>query len=94
VIWQIAGAVGINPLPLTLRELVWMAESRNQSVWHPWAVYLSMFANVNRDKKKKPSPFTPQEFMPGYQEVKKEPDYQLTTKETMTALKAVFCKGK
>lgn len=48
---------------MTLRELVWAAESRIDQAWNHTAAILAMLANVHRDPKKdrayKPSDFHP-----------------------------------
>ena len=41
-----------------------MAESRRQEDWQHTAWLAAMIANANRDPKKKPSPFTPDDFNP------------------------------
>ena len=58
-----AGIIGLDPGPLTLRELLLMAESRSQDNWAHTSAILALVANVNRDPKKsrafKPSDFNP-----------------------------------
>ena len=41
-----------------------MAQSRSQDNWNHTAALLAMMANVNRDRKKKPTPFKPADFSP------------------------------
>ncbi len=38
MIWQLAGVIGLAPGPFTLRELVWMADSRQTDAWNHTAV--------------------------------------------------------
>jgi RecB family exonuclease len=64
LIWQLAGIVGVAPGPLTLRELIWMVESRRREAWQHTSAVLATLANIHRDPKKKPRPFTTQEFHP------------------------------
>lgn len=54
--WQCAGIVGIDPGPLTLRELIWMAEAS------PTWTLMAVIANCHRDPKKRP--LQPGDFMP------------------------------
>ena len=49
---------------MTLRELVWMADARRREAWQHTSALLAMLANVHRNLKKKPQPFTPAEFNP------------------------------
>lgn len=41
-----------------------MVEARRQEDWQHTAWLAAMIANANRDPKKKPSPFTPDDFNP------------------------------
>lgn len=49
---------------MTLRELVWMADARRRDEWQHTSAVLAMLANVHRNPKKKPQPFTPADFNP------------------------------
>jgi len=53
----------VNPGPLTLRELLWMAESHGRADWSRTSVTLALLANAHRDPKKtrafKPADFNP-----------------------------------
>jgi hypothetical protein len=60
----LAGIVGVDPSKLTLRELVWMAEARRRDQWSRTATLLAMTANVHRNPKKRPRPFSAAEFHP------------------------------
>ena len=53
----------MNPGPLTLRELLWMAESRGKADWGRTAAVLAMLANAHRDPKRTRS-FKPADFNP------------------------------
>jgi hypothetical protein len=63
LVWQLAGIVGVEPGPLTLRELALMADGRQRAAWGHTSSVLAMLANVNRDPKKsrrfRPSDFDP-----------------------------------
>ena len=43
-----AGAVGIDPLPLTYRELVWMYLGRQRAEWERTAALLACIHNVTQ----------------------------------------------
>lgn len=59
-----AGIVGVDPNPLTLRELIWMADSKRRDAWSHTAATLSLIANVHRNPKKRSKTYTPAEFHP------------------------------
>jgi len=63
-IYQIAGVVGVDPGPLTLRELMAMYESSRDEAWDRTSHVVCMIANCNRDHKKHPDPFSPSDFHP------------------------------
>ena len=85
--YELAGIVGIDPGPLTLRQLLWMAEARMRQTWSHTSSVLAMIANVNRDPKKKPSPFNPADFNPYGR--KRKPGVAVTA-QNMGILKRVF----
>jgi hypothetical protein len=64
LIWQTAGVLGVDPGPLTLRELAWMVEARRTDQWNHTASLLALLASIHRDPKKRRAPFTPAEFHP------------------------------
>jgi len=53
----------VSPEPLTLRELIWMAEGAQRERWQRTSCILALIANANRDPKKgrrfKPADFNP-----------------------------------
>ena len=55
--------VGVEPGPLTLRELLEMAEGRARERWTHTSWLLAMMANVNRDPKRS-RVFHPDDFNP------------------------------
>ena len=85
MIWQLAGLLGVDPGPLTLRELVWMAEARLQAEWAQTSSVMALIANANRDPKKH-GPFKPGDFDPT-QKAKHEP---VVEKADIGVLKQVF----
>jgi len=52
VIFELAGFVGLDPRPFTLRELSQMAHGRAARAWDHTASTLAMLANVHRDPKR------------------------------------------
>jgi len=54
----------VDPRPLTLRELLWMAEARGRDAWAHTSVLCALIANVNRDPKRRPRAFRPADFDP------------------------------
>ncbi|XZE55909.1 hypothetical protein SH139x_001958 [Planctomycetaceae bacterium SH139] len=54
----------MDPGPLTLRELMWMADARRHAQWGQVSSVLAAIYEVNRDPKKRRKPFQPQEFNP------------------------------
>jgi hypothetical protein len=54
----------VDPHPLTLRELVAMAEGRIRENWNHTAQLMALTANINRDPKRKPKPYSPADFHP------------------------------
>lgn len=85
LIWQLAGIVGVDPRPLTLRELVWMSEARRREAWSHTASLLALTANVHRNPQKRPRPFSPAEFHPLL-----VPDRRAVLKTGIDILKRVF----
>ena len=85
MIWQLAGLLGVDPGPLTLRELVWMAEARLQAEWAQTSSLMALIANAHRDPKKH-GPFKPGDFDPT-QKARREP---VVGKADIGVLKQVF----
>lgn len=54
--------MGVDPGPLTLRELLWMADGKRRDEWRRTARVCSVLANIHRDRKTRPRPFTDDEF--------------------------------
>lgn len=49
---------------MTMRELCWAAEGRQWHDWNQTAELLWITAELNRDRKKRPTPFHPRDFHP------------------------------
>ena len=72
----------MNPSEFTLRPLDIMSNSRLRSEWARTANILCMMANINRDEKRKKTPYTVQDFMPFKDErLKNAPVRKLSMKE-------------
>lgn len=56
--------IGVDPHPLTLRELVAMAEGHVRERWNHTAQLMALTANINRDPRRKTRPYSPAEFHP------------------------------
>ena len=69
-----------------------MAEGRRRDQWDRTAAILCITANVNRDERKKPSPWKPSDFHP--METRSTPEGILLTAETMPLLRAAFTGKK
>ena len=87
MIYQIAGAVGVDPGPLTIRELLEMTEGRSRSLWGHTSAIVATILNVNRPKGKaaiKPEAVNPWES-------KKPHERRIRiTKDNITVLKALL----
>ena len=63
LILELAGIAGVNPDPLTLRELVTLAEARGRFEWEQTASLMALVVNLVRNPKKskpaKSSDFNP-----------------------------------
>ena len=75
----------MDPHPLTLRELVAMAEGRTRESWNHTSVVLALLANVHRDPRRRSDPFMPAEFHPYERPRAAEP-----LKVDITVLRDVF----
>ena len=82
-----AGAIGVDPKTLTLRQLFWMAEGRAKDQWQHTSSLLALIANVNRDPKKTQE-FKPSDFNPTLSTSR--PDVIVVDKENVSLLKKMF----
>jgi hypothetical protein len=78
LIYQLAGAIGVDPANLTLKELLWMSEGRGKDVWARASNLMALIANCNRDPKKS-KVFKPSDFNPYYIGKVKEDSIVITT---------------
>lgn len=84
-----AGVVGIDPGPFTLRELCLMHEGREKFHWDIASVNMALFANAHRDAKKRPTAFTPDDFHP-YRRPSSGGVIPIEPEDTGAALKKFF----
>ena len=63
-IWELAGILGVDPGPLTLRELVWMYAGRRREQWLHTSHVMALLANCHRDSKRMRRPFDVADFLP------------------------------
>jgi hypothetical protein len=85
---ELAGIVGIDPGPFTLRQLVVMAEAKSRQAWNHTSAILAMLANVHRDAKKTRA-LRPADFHPH-----RRHDKPTITKVGINVLKQVFVDRK
>ena len=86
-----AGAVGVDPAPLTLRQLLWMAEGLGRERWGHTSLICAMFANAHRDPKRT-RPFKPSDFDPYARQDRRE--RVVAGEETLEMLKEAFTGRK
>ncbi len=71
--WEMAGATGLDPMPRTMREMVWAYRGHEYAEYERLSIILAQNASIHRDQKKYPRGFRPSDFFrrptPG-QEVK------------------------
>lgn len=63
LIWRAAGVLGLDPGPLTLRQLVAMSNCRGESEWKRTGSVLAMLFNAHRDPRRT-DPASPDDFNP------------------------------
>ena len=61
-----------------------MAEGKRRDEWQRWAAWMAMFANANRDPKKRSTPFGPKDFDPFARRKKQKTD-QLSPADQVAA---------
>ena len=84
-----AGVAGVDPGPLTLRELFWMAEGRSRDAWNRTSLLCALIANAHRNPKKG-SAFKPANFHPY---AAKQKEGLRITADNITVLKDVFVRN-
>ena len=90
MIYELAGIVGLDPGPFTLRELVWMAEARRRDMWDHTAGLLALLYNINRDPKRSRA-MRPEDFHPLRQQSRNRKGVE-KVKADITALKQIFVR--
>ena len=61
---ELAGILGLDPGPFTLRELTEMATARRRDAWDHTAARLAQVAEANRDPAKRRRPYCAEDFHP------------------------------
>ena len=56
--------IGLDPLPWTYRELLWMSDGKSKEAWNHTADLLSLLANINRNTEVRSVPFGREHFHP------------------------------
>jgi len=64
VIWEWAGVCGIDPRPLSLRQLHWAVDGAQKDRWNHTAELLALTANAHRNPEERKQPYTSDEFHP------------------------------
>ncbi|HPP54440.1 MAG TPA: hypothetical protein PK777_15920, partial [Thermoguttaceae bacterium] len=77
IIYELAGIVGVDPGPLTLRELCWMVDGRQRDQWNHTSQILAMVYNAFCSPKSRP--LGPLDFHPLLK--KKKPAPTITLKQ-------------
>lgn len=91
MIYESAGIAGVDPGPMTLRELLWMSEARGRHEWGQTAFILAKLHNVNCTKES--DCITPDDCNPYVlAERGKKPAESQTIMVPITALKDVFVR--
>lgn len=73
-----------------MAELVFMSESRQRMQWEPMSHMMTLFANINRNPKKKAFKFS--DFFPFH--IYEKRDYESIPKADITDLKKIFSNEK
>ncbi len=92
-VWFLAGAVGVDPRELTLRQLLLMAEGHGRDAWGRLSVLLALTANAHRDPKKGRA-FKPADFNPFSQKGKEPGEVVQVNRENIGLFKEAFTTGK
>lgn len=78
--------IGLDPRPFTLRSLDLMVTGRKRSLWETASAQMALLANCNRNPKKRPQPFRPDDFNP-FADTGHKRRGELATPEIMAAMK-------
>ena len=82
-VFKLAGIVGVDPHPLTLRELCWMAHARIEADW--WHTANLMSLTINQNRKKGSRAITPKELHPMQVQKQKKAKKQIVGVEALKA---------
>ena len=82
--------MGVDPRPLTLRELLWLGEGHGREAWGRTSALLAMLVNCHRDPKKG-RPARPEDFDPYAQGEGSEVVH--VDRENISAMKQDFVGG-
>ncbi len=91
-IYQCAGIIGVDPGPLTLRELTIMLEGRQRHDWSVASGLMALVANTQRDPKRS-RPLKPSDFDP-FAKPNRSPASTAPLKVGVSVLKHVFIEGR
>jgi len=86
--FESAAVAGVEPWTFSLKELMWMADAVVEHEWNIGASIQAVIAEVNRDKKHRPRPFTMADFHPVHVARKRRDIVP------MEELKSLFTDGK
>ncbi len=51
ICFRLAGIAGVDPLPLTMRRIKWMADAKDRADWDKWSALLAITLNCHVEKK-------------------------------------------
>lgn len=77
---MMAGAVGVDPSPMTLRALLWMAEGRSRSQWSMVGMICAVVGNMFRDPRRSRA-LKPDDFSPWAAAVRRSSEAAIVTPE-------------
>jgi len=78
---------------MTLREICWAMEARQRSMWAPFSSLMALIANVNRDAKRHPRPYSPADYDPFSKSIRQPRGIPITP-QNIHLLKAMIPKKK
>lgn len=88
-----AARAGVELWDYSWRELVWMADEKDDAAWWHTASIVAAIANTARDPKKRRRPFSAKEFHP-LQNRRRKPLVKLSPKESLALLKKAWVDKK
>jgi hypothetical protein len=93
LIYQFAGAIGVDPGPLTLRELLWMYDGHDRAAWGHTSHIMCVIASANRDPKKS-RPLSAADFNPYFNRKGKRAGAIIVDKDNIGLLREMFTGAK